>query len=216
MTNNKLIDALMEELGVEVGEEFNIKEYMPNPFHFNESGNLINGLGNTVNDLIGIIIIKKPDIEKIPVKEMTVSEIEKELGHKIKIIPEWKKTITCHKSILETGMIVTLRNGENLVVIKHIDIVNDIIVNGNMWVSLKKYQSDLTFPKHPQLDVIAIRETLFAGSYYEISKWINGSYNYSLHEPIWERREAELMALSDIEKRLGYKIKVIADKEEDK
>ena len=84
MTGNKVIDLLMQGLGIEVDEEFIIKgdyeEYSPH--HFNAKGELRDrngyGCGNELTDLI----YGKAEIKKIPkpeIKEMTVAELEKAL-----------------------------------------------------------------------------------------------------------------------------------------
>lgn len=84
MTGNKVIDLLMQGLGIEVDEEFMIKgdyeEYSPH--HFNVKGELRDKNGNpSKGELMGLIY-GKSEIKKIPkpeIKEMTVAELEEAL-----------------------------------------------------------------------------------------------------------------------------------------
>lgn len=88
MTSNKVINVLMKELGVEVGELFNIESSIYNPFYFDEHGNLFDKNGDSKEGFIGYLALGEYNIQKVVVKEMTVAEIEKELGYKIKVISE--------------------------------------------------------------------------------------------------------------------------------
>lgn len=101
MTGNKAIDALMEELGVEVGEEFIIKgdyeEYSPH--HFNAKGELKDRNDCSSNSELMDLIYGKLEIKKIPkkeVKEMTIGEIQELLKEKygidfdVKVVKEEK------------------------------------------------------------------------------------------------------------------------------
>ena len=93
MTGNKVIDLLMEELGVEVDEEFEIVAGFFNPYHFDKNGNLINKDGDKVRSWIGELTYGDTTIKKISepeIKEMTIAEIEKELGYAIKVVKEEK------------------------------------------------------------------------------------------------------------------------------
>lgn len=94
MTRNKVINTLMEELGVEVGEEFEIAGWDgTSPYHFNEDGELIDSYNlDSEPELLGLIY-KRSTIKKVKkpeAKEMTVAEIEKELGYAIKVVKEKK------------------------------------------------------------------------------------------------------------------------------
>lgn len=86
MTSNAVINMLMKVLGVEVGEKFNVSDSFCNPFHFRENGWLIDRNGTIRTETFGAIAMGLRNIQKIPVKEMTFEEIEKELGYKIKIV----------------------------------------------------------------------------------------------------------------------------------
>lgn len=86
MTSNAVTNALMKVLGVEVGEEFNVLASVHNPFHFREDGHLVDKEGLIRADTFGELAMCIRDIQKISAKEMTLEEIEKELGYKIKIV----------------------------------------------------------------------------------------------------------------------------------
>lgn len=90
MTNNEVINVLMKKLGVEVGEKFNIEGIPYSPYYFDKDGNLIDKEGdmNCGGIVVNLLIYGKRNIKKISVKEMTVSEIEKALGYKIKIVAD--------------------------------------------------------------------------------------------------------------------------------
>lgn len=85
-TSNVVTNVLMDVLGVEVGEEFNVPASMHNPFYFREDGKLVDKEGLIRIDTFGELAMGIRDIQKISAKEMTLEEIEKELGYKIKIV----------------------------------------------------------------------------------------------------------------------------------
>lgn len=84
MTGNKVINVLMEELGVEIDEEFEIEGYTQySPYHFNKRGELRDkNIHASSVELLEIICnnAKIQKIHKLETKEMTIEEIEKELG----------------------------------------------------------------------------------------------------------------------------------------
>lgn len=85
--DSEVMRALMRNLGVEIGEEFNIKDTPYNPYHFEEAGFLIDRDRDTCSsDVIGDLVLGRKSIEKIPVKEMTIAEIEKALGYRVKVV----------------------------------------------------------------------------------------------------------------------------------
>lgn len=88
LTSNEVINVLMKKLGVEVGEKFNIERVIYNPFYFDEHGNLFDNNGGSREDYIGYLALGEYNIQKVFVKEMTVSEIEKELGYSVKVISD--------------------------------------------------------------------------------------------------------------------------------
>lgn len=91
-TSNKVINVLMDELGVEVGEKFNILGSGCNPYYFNNNGILFDCNNQKRNELIYDLVYQVYEIEKLPKpKKMTLKEIEKELGYSIEIVEgEWR------------------------------------------------------------------------------------------------------------------------------
>ena len=81
-TGNKVIDTLMEELGVEVDEEFEIIGSIYNPYKITEKGSLIDRDGDKRTDPLVWLILGEREIRKIPkpkIKETTVAELEEAL-----------------------------------------------------------------------------------------------------------------------------------------
>lgn len=81
-TGNKVIDVLIEELGVEVNEEFEIIGSIYSPYKITEKGYLIDSDGDERTDPLVWLIRGEREIRKIPkpeVKEMTVAELEEAL-----------------------------------------------------------------------------------------------------------------------------------------
>lgn len=81
-TGNEIIDLLMEKLGVEIDEEFEIIGSIYNPYKITEKGSLIDRDGDERTDLLAELILGRRTIKKIPkpeIKEMTVAELEEAL-----------------------------------------------------------------------------------------------------------------------------------------
>ena len=93
MTGNRVIDVLMEELGVEIGEEFEIEDALFNPYRIRKDGYLVSRDGDISWFCLAELVLGERTIKKIPkpeIKEMTIAEIEKELGYAIKVVKEEK------------------------------------------------------------------------------------------------------------------------------
>lgn len=84
-------EVLLKHWGIEVGEKFNIKESDCNPYYFDKDGDLYDCDDDIRNeDWAWEIVTECANIEKIKVKEMTIADIEKELGYAIKVVKEKK------------------------------------------------------------------------------------------------------------------------------
>lgn len=93
MTSNEVINVLMKKLDVEVDELFDIEEENYSPYYFDKDGMLVDRTGDdSCEECLAKLIYGVVGITKIPVKEMTVSEIEKELGYKIKVVEDKEET----------------------------------------------------------------------------------------------------------------------------
>lgn len=84
-------EVLLKHWGLKVGEKFNIEGDNYNPYYFNESGNMFD-CDDDKRDSYNVwkIVTGRSKIEKIKVKEMTIADIEKELGYAIKVVKEEK------------------------------------------------------------------------------------------------------------------------------
>ena len=113
------------------------------------------------------------------------------------------------KSDLRTGMKVTLRNGDNYIVLlnaRHKYSNNkDILVgyhNYNIcdWVVLDNYNEDLTYSnkERERFDIVKVEECEHLGELF--------THRLKFSQPTKE------MTLAEIEKELGYKIKIKEDK----
>lgn len=101
------------------------------------------------------------------------------------------------KSDLTNGMIVETRKGTLLLVL------NGNLVNNDSWVSLSHYNEDLTrydWMKDDYRDIVKVYKTKGEQTLNNMFK------NKTL---IWERVEYKEMTIDEIEKELGYKIKII-------
>ena len=107
------------------------------------------------------------------------------------------------KEDLKPGMVVEFRKGDRRL------YVNDVFtsLSGFMWI--KQYNNDLTFSEDKSFDVVKVFKcdgTMFDNLFK--------NHNLTL---IWERKEEEPvkeMTVAEIEEKLGFKVKVIADKED--
>lgn len=109
------------------------------------------------------------------------------------------------KADLKDGMVVEFRNGD-----RHL-VLNGIFMAEDGWMPISDYQDNLI--NQPGM----LSENYDIMKVYTSSSKILKSYfdNWRL-TLIWERKEEEPvkeMTVAEIEEKLGYKVKVIADKE---
>lgn len=116
------------------------------------------------------------------------------------------------KSMLKTGMKVILRDGSRFIVIlNYCKDGKDYLYSEKCYSELRFYDDDLKCKGFSELDIIEIQSpTLKCSLVQDCIK------NKNCFKTIWKREETKEMTVSEIEKALGYKIKVIADKEEKK
>lgn len=118
-----------------------------------------------------------------------------------------------NKFNLRTGHVVTLRNGETYMVFRNCMYHNgkDVLVNKhNSWFRLSDFKDDLTFDdsiaciNYPdKWDIMKVETTLHPYALVE---------DYGKGKVIWERQEAKKMTVSEIEKILGFKVEIVAEK----
>lgn len=108
------------------------------------------------------------------------------------------------KADLKPGMVVEYRNGSKAV------FINGIFMEKHGWMPISDYYDDL----------INVRD-LSCSSHYDICRVYNSKafavdnlFKPECLELIWERKEVKEMTVAEIEEKLGYKVKVISDKED--
>lgn len=120
------------------------------------------------------------------------------------------------KSDLKTGMVVELRNGDIYLVMYAPDLRKRVFISfDGGFLDYRDYSEDLTFGQ-PQY----IRE--FNPRDFDIVKiytlgetlWnILKDKNRLQYKTIWHREETKEMTVAEIEKELGYKIRIVGDKD---
>lgn len=112
------------------------------------------------------------------------------------------------KSDLRTGMRVTTRNGGKFIILlncsdnvhKHRDIMTSL---SGIWSDIDEYEEDLTCRTDDIFDIMTI----------EIPEYSNDLFSESCKfETLWQRQEIKEMTIEEIQKELGYKIKVVEKK----
>jgi predicted CoA-binding protein len=109
------------------------------------------------------------------------------------------------KSDLKTGMRVQLRDGDTYLTLRDADTPlgheDMLLVNPSGWFNGSDYNDDLTGKYNKVFDVVKVFEAPNA-----ITNIINLSAPSKL---LWQRTETKEMTVAEIEKELGYKIKII-------
>ena len=114
---------------------------------------------------------------------------------------------------LKTGMIVTWRNRVEAVVLKNVacgssDFIENVMVSrdGRTWTKFINYTDNLENRLMAEYDIVKV----------ELPRYYFGSMDIcSERKTIWEEKPVIKMTVSEIEEKLGYKIKIISDIEED-
>lgn len=114
---------------------------------------------------------------------------------------------------LKTGMIVTRRNGTKMIVFKNTlksyNKCNDFITDtrGHRWDPLCFYNQDLTNNTgSKELDIVKVECPVGA---YDLGKIDGGCI------VLWEEHPAVKLTVAEIEARLGYKIEIVSDTNEE-
>lgn len=108
------------------------------------------------------------------------------------------------KADLKDGMIIEHRDGDLFIVL------GDRIVAKNGYWTLDDYNDDLTDRNHKGADIVNVYKTKSG-----VLNDIDDVYNKDYLTLIWERKEEpeyKEMTVEEIEEKLGYKVKVVADK----
>lgn len=81
-------ELLLNYWGIKVGEKFNIEGERYNPYYFDDDGYLFDCCDDDAQYQFVKLLTGKCKIQKIEAREMTIAEIEKELGYTIKVVKE--------------------------------------------------------------------------------------------------------------------------------
>lgn len=116
------------------------------------------------------------------------------------------------KSDLKTGMVLETRNGEKYLVMLNPDCKDMELINfKGGYMPLYYYNNELIFTEKPaekparEFDVVKVYS---AG--WTIRDLLSDKEHMKF-KLIWERNEPKEMTISEIEKELGYKIKIVGD-----
>lgn len=102
------------------------------------------------------------------------------------------------KNDLKDGMVVKTREGNYYLV------CGDLFIRDMGFLEINTYNNDLTNKLSIEEDIVAVY-----GKIYTLCALKNIEYNTVL----WKREEAKEMTIAEIEKELGYSIKVVKEKE---
>lgn len=111
------------------------------------------------------------------------------------------------KSDLKTGMILEFNNGCTATVL--FGTKNGDIYAGSTWGGLEGVNEDLTLEDSFEGDVVRVYQPI-GNIHFLKTNYLNYNKNYKL---LWQREEAKEMTIEEIEKELGYKIKIIKKQE---
>ena len=119
------------------------------------------------------------------------------------------------KSELKTGMIVTQSNGKKLTVYRNCacsyggKLHDDVIVDASdmTWHPFDYYTEDLINDQgYHEFDIVKVE---LAHHPYDFNKY---PLDAKVDKVLWERSETQKMTVADIEKILGYKVEIVAEK----
>lgn len=114
------------------------------------------------------------------------------------------------KSDLKTGMVVETRNGEKYLVMLNPDCKDRELINfKGGYMPLYNYNNELMLKKFNKgFDIVKV---------YSVGSsicWLLGDKEQMEFKLLWEREEeTKEMTIAEIEKELGYKIKIVGDED---
>lgn len=115
------------------------------------------------------------------------------------------------KSDLKTGMWVQLRYGAMAMVL--LGTKDGDILSGETWCPLKAYNEDLIRTdeviEQNSCDIVRVHQPLDNASY--CGRGLKDIFNVMHSDLIWERKETKEMTVAEIEKELGYSVKIIKE-----
>lgn len=120
---------------------------------------------------------------------------------------------------LKTGMIVTNRRGYEYMVYRDCDFMFDaepccdVLVNLNhntSWERIDIFRQNFTHPWDRAYDIVKVERTYHPRNLLNVN--FKNAHTGAQREVIWEEPKVKL-TVADIEKKLGYKIEVVAEEE---
>lgn len=109
------------------------------------------------------------------------------------------------KEELKTGIILELMDGRIAMVL--LGTQNGDIVSGDAWFPLGDYSNDEMFGK--EIKSVSVKKVYQPKSNFDYLS--EKSLNVSSANLIWERKSKKEMTISEIEKELGYQIKIVKE-----
>lgn len=109
------------------------------------------------------------------------------------------------KNDLQLLYLVVTRDGRKWLVAQSTKEKVLVCNDNDIWISIDDYNSDLTIENAPHLDIMKV---------YSCSRYASCSLHCDRcdRDLIWEREEVKEMTLEQVEKELGYKIKIVGGK----
>jgi hypothetical protein len=116
------------------------------------------------------------------------------------------------KQDLRTGMLVTVRCGEKYMVfldsLSYFASRKNALVDltGTGWLNLDDYENDLTIKNgQNQWDIVKVSTPKFPT---DVMRYADENRNFTTR---WEREEPKELTVSEIEKLLGYPVKIVKE-----
>lgn len=104
------------------------------------------------------------------------------------------------KADLKPGMVVEMRDGNRFL------LIDNTLIGSKEWDTMNSFADDLINKLHHDCDICKV--------YHPKGRYVEQLLDDKYLTLIWEREEAKEMTVAEIEKQLGYKVKVISDKED--
>ena len=112
------------------------------------------------------------------------------------------------KQDLKSGMIVELRNGNNCLILENncSSEGKSVFKKWSCVCHLERYNDDLTHEKNKDYDIVKV-STFYNSAIANLEAFACG------YKPTWqwERKEPKELTVSEIEKLLGYPVKIVKE-----
>lgn len=115
-------------------------------------------------------------------------------------------------SDLETGMIVTLRNGEEYVVFRNFSdlytVATSIICNGRSWNNLCYYSDDMKCSSgclENMHDIVKVEIPYHPFSFFNLER------ERERRKLLWKEESVKEVTMTEIEEKFGCKVKIVKE-----